>query len=172
VELLDAAIDVFVRYGFRKTSMDELARAAGLSRPGLYLHFSSKETLFQEAVAHLLDRSLARGRQALADPAESLQERLVGAFAAVHGPYVGKGAAAQHTGELIETAGQLAGDVIVAHERAFRAAVVEAIGGADAEALADTLDAVSIGLKHRVAALPEYLDRLRIGVAIVLAGRR
>ena len=35
--LLEAAVGVFARYGFRKTSMDEVARAAGVSRQGLYL---------------------------------------------------------------------------------------------------------------------------------------
>ena len=32
--ILDAAIEVFLRHGYKKTSMDELAAGAGLSRPG------------------------------------------------------------------------------------------------------------------------------------------
>src|SRR5262245_29785734 len=42
-----AAIAIFLRFGFKKTSMDDLARAAGLSRQGLYLHFASKDALFK-----------------------------------------------------------------------------------------------------------------------------
>ena len=38
--VLEAAVGVFARYGFRKTSMDEVARAAGVSRQGLYLQFA------------------------------------------------------------------------------------------------------------------------------------
>ena len=41
--VLEAALGVFLRYGFRKTSMDEVARAADLSRQGLYLQFATKE---------------------------------------------------------------------------------------------------------------------------------
>jgi len=33
--LLDVALATFLRFGFRKTSMEEVARAAGLSRQGL-----------------------------------------------------------------------------------------------------------------------------------------
>ena len=45
--LFHAAAGVFPRYGFRKTSMDDLARAAGLSRQARYLHFATKEALEQ-----------------------------------------------------------------------------------------------------------------------------
>lgn len=45
--ILDAALPVFVRYGFRKTSMADIARAAAISRASLYLAFSSKEELFR-----------------------------------------------------------------------------------------------------------------------------
>lgn len=45
--ILDAALPVFVRFGFRKTSMSDIARAAAISRASLYLSFSSKEELFR-----------------------------------------------------------------------------------------------------------------------------
>lgn len=45
--ILDAALPVFVRFGFRKTSMADIARAAGISRASLYLSFNSKEELFR-----------------------------------------------------------------------------------------------------------------------------
>ena len=35
-----------MRYGFKRTTMGDIAQAAGLSRPGLYLVFSSKEDIF------------------------------------------------------------------------------------------------------------------------------
>jgi AcrR family transcriptional regulator len=52
--LLDAAIGVFARFGYRKTSMDDIARAAGVSRQGLYLLFSNKEELFRRSVEYSL----------------------------------------------------------------------------------------------------------------------
>ena len=68
--IVAAAAGVFLRYGFKKTSMDDLARAAGLSRQGLYLHFPTKETLFKEAVLQLIATTRATSRAALADEAD------------------------------------------------------------------------------------------------------
>lgn len=46
-QILDASLAVFCRYGFSKTTMKDLADAAGISRASLYLHFSNKEALFR-----------------------------------------------------------------------------------------------------------------------------
>lgn len=45
--LLDGAMEQFARHGFAKTSMSDIASAAGISRTSLYKHFSSKEEVFQ-----------------------------------------------------------------------------------------------------------------------------
>ena len=45
--ILDAADVQFRRFGPRKTSMEEIAQKAGLSRATLYLHFSGKKELYQ-----------------------------------------------------------------------------------------------------------------------------
>lgn len=46
-QILDSSLAVFCRYGFSKTTMKDLADAAGISRASLYLHFSNKEDLFR-----------------------------------------------------------------------------------------------------------------------------
>src|SRR5664279_833000 len=56
--VLSSALTTFARFGYRKTSMDEVARAARISRPGLYFLFESKEDLFRSAVARSLDEDL------------------------------------------------------------------------------------------------------------------
>jgi AcrR family transcriptional regulator len=45
-EILDAAMRCFLRYGYGKTSLDDIAKAAGLSRPLLYRKFANKEAIF------------------------------------------------------------------------------------------------------------------------------
>jgi AcrR family transcriptional regulator len=45
--LLDAAARLFARFGFDKTSIDEIARAAGVSKGAVYLHWPSKDALFE-----------------------------------------------------------------------------------------------------------------------------
>ncbi len=45
--LLDAAARLFARFGFDKTSIDEIAREAGVSKGAVYLHWPSKDALFE-----------------------------------------------------------------------------------------------------------------------------
>ena len=47
-QLLDVAVDVFAERGFHGTSMDEVAEAAGVTKPVLYQHFDSKRELYAE----------------------------------------------------------------------------------------------------------------------------
>jgi AcrR family transcriptional regulator len=49
-ELLAAALDLFVERGFAATRLDDVAKAAGVSKGTLYLYFSSKEDLFKSVV--------------------------------------------------------------------------------------------------------------------------
>lgn len=62
--ILEAASHLFLEQGFDGTSMDGVARRAGVSKQTVYSHFSSKEQLFGEAVhaaiaAYYPDRALA-----------------------------------------------------------------------------------------------------------------
>jgi TetR/AcrR family acrAB operon transcriptional repressor len=67
---LDAAARLFARYGFDKTSVDDIAREAGVSKGAVYLHFPSKDALFDATLMResmrLLDDVL---RRLDADPA-------------------------------------------------------------------------------------------------------
>ena len=45
-QMLDAAVVGFARHGYQAASMDEIAEAAGVSKPLVYLYLKSKEDLF------------------------------------------------------------------------------------------------------------------------------
>jgi AcrR family transcriptional regulator len=45
-QILDVAVQVFARRGFHATSMNEVAEAAGVTKPVLYQHFDSKQDLY------------------------------------------------------------------------------------------------------------------------------
>ena len=47
-QLLDVALDAFAAGGFHGTSMDDVAAAAGVTKPVLYQHFGSKRALYIE----------------------------------------------------------------------------------------------------------------------------
>ncbi len=45
--ILDAAAELFVHYGFDKTTVSDIAREAGISKGAIYLHFGSKDELLE-----------------------------------------------------------------------------------------------------------------------------
>jgi TetR/AcrR family acrAB operon transcriptional repressor len=49
-QLVEVAIDCFARHGFQGTSIDRIARSAGMTKGALYYHFRDKEDLLLEAV--------------------------------------------------------------------------------------------------------------------------
>lgn len=50
-KILSVANSLFSRFGFHKTSMDEIAKIARKAKGSLYYHFASKEELFKEVVS-------------------------------------------------------------------------------------------------------------------------
>lgn len=50
--ILDAAGKLIVHYGFDKTTVDDIAREAGISKGAIYLHWSSKDKLFEALIWH------------------------------------------------------------------------------------------------------------------------
>lgn len=56
--ILDAAERLLPRFGYDKTSLDDLAREAGLARRTIYLHFSGKEEVFLSSIDRVVERTL------------------------------------------------------------------------------------------------------------------
>lgn len=65
--ILEAALEVFSAQGFRGATLDQIAQAAGLSKPNLLYYFPSKEAIHVELLSGLLDDWLAPLR--VMDPA-------------------------------------------------------------------------------------------------------
>ena len=63
--IVTAAASVFLRYGYERTTMAELADAAGLSRPTLYEVFPGKDDLFSAVIHHLSRQTIQQYRDIL-----------------------------------------------------------------------------------------------------------
>jgi AcrR family transcriptional regulator len=57
--ILQAAIGVFAQHGFDAATTDDIARAAGLSKGGLYWHFKSKDDILAAILMQLFDQELS-----------------------------------------------------------------------------------------------------------------
>jgi len=73
--ILEAGLDVFSQFGFRGSTVDKIAEAAGLSKPNLLYYFPSKEAIYLELLNSLLDTWLDPLR-ALNDDGRALPEIL------------------------------------------------------------------------------------------------
>ena len=61
-QILDAAAELFARYGFHGVGIDDIGKAVGISGPALYRHFRSKDAMLAEMLTGISDRLLAGGR--------------------------------------------------------------------------------------------------------------
>ncbi|MFE5998839.1 TetR/AcrR family transcriptional regulator [Streptomyces sp. NPDC056454] len=109
-EILDAALRVFLRFGYRRSSMDEVARGANLSRQGLYLHFSSKQALFHATIERMIGQVRTATLTALEREDADLTQRLADAMAALHGSAAG--ADRDVVGELLAAAADVSGPLL------------------------------------------------------------
>ncbi|MEA2624579.1 MAG: hypothetical protein QOD06_624 [Candidatus Binatota bacterium] len=74
-EIVSAAIDCFSRSGYQGTSIDRIARAAGVTKGALYYHFKDKQDLLLGAIADRIDgfeRVVVERVTSLKDPAAAL----------------------------------------------------------------------------------------------------
>src|SRR3954467_14783501 len=131
-QALAAALEVFGRYGFRKTSMDEIAQAADISRQGLYLHFASKDALFRAAVRRELDTALGEASRCLDEVGVGLERRVVAALDAWLGRYVGS-RLAPDIGNLLHHPTMQLGDIVEPARAEFDARLAAAIAAAMSE---------------------------------------
>ena len=51
--ILDGAFRRFAHYGYRRTSLHDIAEESGLSRPALYYYFRNKEDVFRALVERI-----------------------------------------------------------------------------------------------------------------------
>src|ERR1700737_5568070 len=73
--VLETALTVFIRHGFRKTSIEDIVKAAGIARQGIYLHFKNKDEIFSAAIQKSLDDRLQAANAILDDDRLPLEEK-------------------------------------------------------------------------------------------------
>ena len=70
-QLLDTALATFARSGYRDASMNDIADAAGVTKPVLYQHFKSKRELFLELLAEVAGQLRSAVRDAAGSAASN-----------------------------------------------------------------------------------------------------
>src|SRR5229473_1712050 len=102
-----AALELFTRYGYRKTSIDDIAQAAQVAKRTVYLHFENKAAVFLAILEYLGNQ--VRRRCAAAESADgTAADRLTGLLDAYFGMAFELFSKSEHMPELEETFSKLA----------------------------------------------------------------
>ncbi|QGQ95084.1 TetR/AcrR family transcriptional regulator [Paenibacillus psychroresistens] len=166
--VLETALNIFSRYGYRKTSIEDIATAAGISRQGIYLHFKNKESIFSASIQKTIYDGLQVGDQILDDDALSLEEKLFKALDEWFG---------RHAGLLLPEASDLAaqcqrvlGDVIATSNSSFQTKLQKIIQASsvkestesvkDAAIIAEILFACGSKWKHSCSSRHEFMVKM------------
>jgi AcrR family transcriptional regulator len=182
--ILDAALDLFRHYGYRRTSMEDIAGAAGVAKGTLYLYFESKEDLF-EALARQLSTQVQDALRAAAARDLPLDGKVLALLDAKLGFFYRWVLSSPHAAELVDSRARLPGDIFEPLERSFRAAIVKTLregartgeidpkaAGLSLEAAADTLIAAAHGAETGAASEAEFRDLLGRITRLSLRGLR
>lgn len=171
--VLAAALETFVRFGYRKTSMDDIAGAAHISRPGLYFLFTSKRDLFAAAITRALEQDLETISRALGERAHPLPRRLSDAFDTWTGRYLG--AVGGELSAVAEAHRDLLGSTALDASQRFHGLITDAVVSAGAhqdravsEAIARTLISTAVGLKHQTNSRETFRENLDAAIALLL----
>lgn len=161
-------------YGFKRTSMDDVASAVGISRPALYQHFSNKQDIYRAMLQTMCEASLDAARQA-SHGENTLAKRL---GAAIHCAVIEPHAAVEdwpHGAELLTLKGELGQDILDEWSRGLEALLQDVLQ-AEAGELAPDLTMVIVrtieGTKTRglkAAQMAQEIERLIHVVARAVA---
>ena len=82
-QLLETAVHVFADRGYHAASMNDVAEAAGVTKPVLYQHFSSKRELFVELLTSIGDElrdTIAKATTDASGPRQQIEQGMVAYF--------------------------------------------------------------------------------------------
>jgi len=82
-QLLEVSVTVFAREGYHNTSMNDVAEAAGVTKPVLYQHFASKRELYRELLGEIggqLRDNIAKATTNAPGPRQQIEEGFAAYF--------------------------------------------------------------------------------------------
>jgi AcrR family transcriptional regulator len=167
--VLETALTVFARHGFTKTSIEDIAKAAGISRQGIYLHFKNKDEIFSASIQKTLDDGLQAANKVFDDDRLTLEAKLLKALDEWFGRHVGL--FHPEASDLGAQCERLLGDAVENSSSSFQKKLEKVIlassakktKGADkrASTIAQMLCACGLTWKRNFSSRQEFLEKMR-----------
>ncbi len=179
--VFSAAADVFAQYGFRRTSMNDIAQAAGISRPALYVLFENKEDLFRQLASNRQNEAIGEAL-AILEQAAPFTERFTQAILAYERIFYEPIAGSPHAEEFMDTTlGLVSDDMLKKHDRlvSYLSDVIdEAAGqgqvslgraGMKTKAFVELLMSSIVGQKKAATSVRDFRQRVKNVTSVFLA---
>jgi AcrR family transcriptional regulator len=180
--ILEAALGLFGQYGYRRTSIDDIAREAEIAKGTVYLSFASKEEIFRALAESLLQRIDAAVREVRAGSGP-IDARLLGVLEAKFGLFFETVHNSAHAAELMDSKNRLSAEMFDSADRSYMKMLREMIAeaarrgelspsrmGLDAADLAEMLVAAAHGVEKSAPSAPVFHRRLGEIVRVIVAG--
>lgn len=169
--VLKAALPLFLRFGYRKTSMEDVAKAAGFSRQSIYSWYPSKKKLFIAVVEATFTATRQAYLHIFEDSTLDTQTKLVDAFACYTGFILGSEASVSSMDELVSVSLSFIPETVERFEREFLEVVASHLlsrNGYTPMVQTEILNAVSRGLKYNVASTEEYKATMSAAIELLI----
>ena len=171
--ILRSAQKLFSQYGYRRTSIDDIAREAEIAKGTVYLSFNSKEEIFRALCETLAERVVSDAAAAASRDAP-LEDRLAAILEAKFGLYFDLVKRSPHAAELMDSKNRLSAGVFTPSEKKYALILRETIDaainrseigmgelGLDGAALADLLMASASGIEKSITQPAMFHRRLK-----------
>ena len=177
-KIIAEAKKVFLRYGFRRTTMADLAKAAQMSRPALYLVFPSKEHVFMAVAERFMADALDEVRRGI-PPLKTAVQKLTFAFELWYVRPYEMVLASPDAGDIFESGCELASEALNKAKADFEAIIADVLKPLvrgqsrvklPASKIAELLCGAAHGFKETAGDAAELRQMLNDHLALVLAG--
>lgn len=183
--ILRAAEIQFSQYGFRRTSMDDIAKQTGISRASLYSYFDNKEEIFRSLAESMYDESLTNAEREIIGGrgAKAIETRLYDGLYAYFAHFYRTLESTPHGTEIMDESSRLNGDIAASHAEKLEALLaaelrfaakageidLKRMGFSPASA-AEIIRLSCLGLKHGSPDLSAFKKKLVRFLPAFLAG--
>lgn len=167
VQILDAAQQLFLLRGLRGTSMEAIARQAGVAKPTLYKHFSDKQAVFDALLMLLLDELRRIADEAFSGPGTAA-ERVAAALSGKNKYLFQFFKDSPHATELYMAPKRGSGTGLEALDQWLKSEIVSAFaseGRTDGASLAPLLMATAEGISRHATQAAEIGPAIRFTVS-------
>ena len=183
--ILNAALTTFKNYGYRKTSMDDIATALVISRASLYSYFENKDDIFRCALISVTESGLVEAKRCLGLAALNLTSRIEAALLARYLPIHRMLIESVHGEELAESYFRLCDDSFADSFAQSKDILTVTLKSADrkkeidlkaalltASEASELLNLTLMGLRHTSTDVEIYKKRINSFVSVFMRGLR